>query len=244
MWNIKCLSLGLSSDELYTDFVYVGFPKKTFQGASSFSLNQDNISLASSSFVCPRCYTRYEVHVCIEYMLPYTSYAYNPQSKPYNWIVNVNVMISERAIYQLIVKYAVFSWIPQLISPDRIIICFPFQTTSNMKIVYKWMVIVWINRQRRITAAQDAWCYLRREMWRCNVHRVASYSVSIAIFSFTNLCTTVLDANCSPDLCDLISKAVSRTRHPFEIISEIKMTSIWTLLSNPKIFILDQISLT
>lgn len=44
----------------YTDFVYMGFPKRTFQNASSFLINSDSIKMSSASYVCPRCNVRTE----------------------------------------------------------------------------------------------------------------------------------------------------------------------------------------
>lgn len=43
---------------LLTDFVYMGFPKRTFAAHSSFLLNHDSITLSSTSYMCPRCFTR------------------------------------------------------------------------------------------------------------------------------------------------------------------------------------------
>jgi hypothetical protein len=62
-----------ASEEMFTDFVYLGFPTKTFQGHASFVLNQENVALASTSYTCPRCYTRSEIDAMAYVLAAYRS---------------------------------------------------------------------------------------------------------------------------------------------------------------------------
>lgn len=41
-----------------TDFVYMAFPKRTFDGSASYGFDGNSIQLFSTSYVCPRCYNR------------------------------------------------------------------------------------------------------------------------------------------------------------------------------------------
>jgi hypothetical protein len=37
-----------------TDFVYMGFPKRTFDGSASFGFDGNSIQLFSTAYICPR----------------------------------------------------------------------------------------------------------------------------------------------------------------------------------------------
>lgn len=52
------ISDSLPSDELYTDFIYMGFPKRTFHSSSLFLLSSESVCLSSTAYQCPRCHTR------------------------------------------------------------------------------------------------------------------------------------------------------------------------------------------
>jgi transcription initiation factor TFIIH subunit 2 len=41
-----------------TDFVYMGFPKRTFDGSASYGFDGNAIQLFSTAYICPRCYNR------------------------------------------------------------------------------------------------------------------------------------------------------------------------------------------
>ena len=41
-----------------TDFVYMGFPKRTFDGSASYGFDGNSIQLFSTAYICPRCYNR------------------------------------------------------------------------------------------------------------------------------------------------------------------------------------------
>lgn len=41
-----------------TDFVYMAFPKRTFDGSASYGFDGNSIQLFSTAYVCPRCYNR------------------------------------------------------------------------------------------------------------------------------------------------------------------------------------------
>ena len=41
-----------------TDFVYMGFPKRTFDGSASYGFDGNCIQLFSTAYICPRCYNR------------------------------------------------------------------------------------------------------------------------------------------------------------------------------------------
>ena len=41
-----------------TDFVYMGFPKRTFDGSASFGFDGNSIQLFSTAYICPRCHNR------------------------------------------------------------------------------------------------------------------------------------------------------------------------------------------
>lgn len=47
-----------STASKYADFVYMGFPSRSFDVAPSFVYDGRNVIVTSSSYVCPRCYTR------------------------------------------------------------------------------------------------------------------------------------------------------------------------------------------
>lgn len=41
-----------------TDFVYMGFPKRTFDGSASYGFDGNSIQLFSTAYICPRCFNR------------------------------------------------------------------------------------------------------------------------------------------------------------------------------------------
>lgn len=42
----------------YTDFIYMGFPKRQFDNAPTFSFDERDIVTTSASYICPRCHCR------------------------------------------------------------------------------------------------------------------------------------------------------------------------------------------
>eukprot|EP01036_Dinobryon_divergens_P031227 gene31227-40592_t len=51
---------GLPTSKMFTDFIYMGFPKRVFdtKSNSSFSFDGKRICLSSTSYICPRCHVR------------------------------------------------------------------------------------------------------------------------------------------------------------------------------------------
>ena len=41
-----------------TDFVYMGFPRRTFDAHATYGFDGTNAKLFSAGYVCPRCHTR------------------------------------------------------------------------------------------------------------------------------------------------------------------------------------------
>ena len=47
-----------SHESLFTQFVYMGFPKKTFDMTPIYAFDGRKAKLTTNAFVCPRCFTR------------------------------------------------------------------------------------------------------------------------------------------------------------------------------------------
>lgn len=52
------VNIFLLQGSMATDFVYMGFPKRTFDGSASYGFDGNAIQLFSTAYICPRCYNR------------------------------------------------------------------------------------------------------------------------------------------------------------------------------------------
>lgn len=47
-----------SSVSNYTDFIYMGFPKRQYDTTPTFSYDEREVVVTSTSYICPRCHCR------------------------------------------------------------------------------------------------------------------------------------------------------------------------------------------